>query len=581
MEALVITDVEAARRVLQVRGRYHYYLGAGTSAEAGVPTAREICDEIRSDLLEKELPLPRTAEAVAVWENARLRWGDAGLRYCTCICASYPNRPSRVDYFRSKAQKVGPSFCHHAIALLMTRGDIRSTCLTTNFDKLIESAFLNQGDLECQAIRTDAELEYWQSAPNRPYVLKLHGDYDTGNVFNTADETIAISEAMTVTVKRLLQASGLLVLGTAGYEKSIHTLFDQLARAHDKENVLAFGLLWGVHMGGPKPSEKLTVHQIAGQVHDRIASGTIGPDILSMMKRMAPRNESFAFFPVWGAGNFLFDLTRQLRETDKYLAGRAELFLDHEQRLRHVFSRAGLSDSVVAKHLESLRRRRNAPRSANERSGAWETVLRAASTLLPLDVRFVYGDITSRSRMSEVEFHDRYRAVVSPEDTLLSAGGGVALTLLEKAGRHGILNELAKFSPIPQTQVAVTSGGRLPVHYIFHAASVAVEKDGAYDASQEAVTATMEAVLQRTAALDVGVLLVPLLAAGVASLDGRHSFEAILRAIAGWSATTRPLTVVIVCRREAQLPRGIAEEVLRRQLEPSFACEQVDSGGDN
>jgi len=52
--------------------------------------------------------------------------------------------------------------------------------------------------------------------------------------------------------------------------------------------------------------------------------------------------------------------------------------------------------------------------------------------------------------MSDPAFSGMRRAVVSPEDTTVSAGGGVALRLLTLAGPRYLLNELTKLPDVAQ-----------------------------------------------------------------------------------------------------------------------------------
>lgn len=560
----IFSDIDAIRFILLEPNRFVCYLGAGASAEAGVPTAGQICKEIRDQLLAYELPAPKNQSAVTRWENERLKWNDPAQRYTTCIHEGYKAKAARVEFFRRKLQEIRPSFSHHAVAMLMARGLFKSTCITTNFDKLLESAFAQQGRMECQAIRTDAELEYWRNEPDKCYSLKLHGDYDTYNVLNTSDETIAISEPIKDAVERLLRNAGLAVIGTAGQEKSIHTLFDLLTSSSAAQaGVLSFGLLWGVYMDQPRPAG-FTSAKLKKAVRQRIEGGEVGKDIVRMIERMNG-GHLFGFFPIWGAGRFFFDLVKATR--DKSLIGTAQLYLDHEMRLHHVFEHAGLPSASIDRHIDSLRQQRRRQTGAHALSPelAWK-----ADNGSGLEVRLLYGDISSRSHMSHPEFENVRRAVMSPEDTFLSAGGGVALTLLQKAGASTILNELSKFAPIPHGSVAVTSGANLPVHYIFHAAAVEIRKDGSYCVSKEDVRRTMEEALRKAEVLEIGALWVPLIGAGVASLGPLQSLESILEAIST-APSNRPLTVMIAIFREKDVAREEAWEALRRNLPSSWS----------
>jgi O-acetyl-ADP-ribose deacetylase (regulator of RNase III) len=103
--------------------------------------------------------------------------------------------------------------------------------------------------------------------------------------------------------------------------------------------------------------------------------------------------------------------------------------------------------------------------------------------------------------MVEREFQDRRRAIISPDDTFLSAGGGVAEGIMNKAGMQAIINELKKFGRIEHGSIAVTSAGKLPVHYIFHTAAIdiqmnAVQTGVKYQVSENSIYTATEKIIQ-------------------------------------------------------------------------------------
>jgi len=569
----VFSDTEVIRILLQEKARYAFYVGAGISVDAGVPTAAQICDEIRDQLLLYELPHPKDQGEIQAWENRRLNWADISLRYSTCLRAAYPAEAQRVEYFRNKLRSVAPSFNHHAIALLASSGYMKRRIITTNFDKLIESAFVRQAKTECQPIRTDAELKYVRDVPGRSYILKLHGDYDTYNVLNTSEETTTLSAGMIEAVRQTLQYSGLIVLGAAGYEKSVFSLFDQLDHKAEKENLLSFGLLWGVYVGGTRPATLPAEQELYDLIFKKIERNAIGRDIVMMMDRLGRKVGLAGFFPVWSATDFLFDLIQKIGSSDRLVAASAELYLDHEMRVTHLLSRAGLPEDAIRKHIEVLRNSR-AMQQTREHSQQSEIFLVAESPAGNLELRLAYGDITSRSRMSDPEFQKMVRAVVSPEDTILTAGAGVAYALLEKAGTHAILGELAKFSPVEQGKVAVTSGGKLPVHFIFHAAAIKIQADGTASASQDDVTRTVIDIIEKARVLDIGCIWLPLMATGTGSLGAKQSLEGILKAIADCYQVVKKITVILVVRDEKTLGRAIAEDCVKSILGGVFSVRQ-------
>src|SRR5688500_9820593 len=117
----VLSDANVIRQIISNEDRYAGWFGAGMSVEAGVKTAQEICLGIRTDLLDAEGISEQDARSVRQFED-RLKWRDASRRYVTCINEAYPNRASRLVFFRKILSGVQPSFCHFGAALLMEQG---------------------------------------------------------------------------------------------------------------------------------------------------------------------------------------------------------------------------------------------------------------------------------------------------------------------------------------------------------------------------------------------------------------------------------------------------------------------------
>lgn len=564
----IVSDSEVIRHILQAKGRFVMYFGAGASAEAGVKIAAEICEDIRTRLIRSYVGSSQTSDRIVEKVERRLHWSDKSMRYATCV-RELGGAAQCVGFFRELLKGKKPSFSHHAIALLAQHRLISRTCLTTNFDKLIETAFAVQGALECQAVRTDDELQFLHADPEKAYVVKLHGDYDTNNTLNTEDETVRISQLFEDVVTQHLTRSGLIVLGTAGWEKSISTLFDELdRRVGSVTGLLEFGLYWGVFMRGSRAPAEQLVDPIAPQIQDSIKEnlGGINPDIRKMMNRLRQKGIPAAFFPLWGTGSFLNNLIQTNGDHD--LIGTSQLYLDHEMRLRSRFKQAGLSDDAVSRHLKALEEQRQRVEK-RERGQDIDHEMVFEATNGSRGVRFVYGDITRRSEIDAVEHTGRRKAIVSPEETRLSAGGGVAYQLLTMCGKQFILNELAKQQPVEQGAVVVTSGGNFPVSFVFHAAAVKIEEDGYYDVSKEIVRQTVKKVLDLSLALEVEVIWIPLIGGGGTPLSLKDSFASILEALATHSGRLSDL-VIIVARSGLHLSSTDAKRAMAEVLGTSW-----------
>ena len=564
----IIRKADVVHAVRQSPGDHVIFVGAGVSAEADVPMADQICAEIR-DMLTGGLD----AEAIDAWANQNLDWSQR-TRYTKCL-ERYGSAEERVRYFREMLQDKRPAFAHYAVALLMARGKVSSTALTTNFDKLLERAFVEQGGMECQAIRTPDEAEFWGAEQDKCYVFKLHGDYDTHNILNTHPETRSIPEFFVDHSKTCLRAKSLLVLGSAGNEESITEFFKKFLLAPESR-VLSGGVRWGVYVGDMEP-EGLSDDEVADRVQTAIEGGAVNAEIATLFRDANAKfgdRRPCAFFPVWGSGNLLLDLIDG--SGDGRLGRTARLMLDHRMRVRAILTKEGLGQEAIAVHLRKLD---EAQQRVDRRAGAQDEPARlavvAGSEVARTEISVMYGDISSGATMEDAGLAGQTLAVVSPEDTTISAGGGVALSLLTKAGPRMILNELAKHAPIAHGSAAVTSGGNLPVHYVFHAAAVRIRPDGTAQVDEEHIRAATTDVLRRAEALDVDRVWVPLLGAGVGGIPANDSLAAIAEAVVGVDTARPRRHVSVVVFRESDLRVGDALDILEDVLPGHYESRAV------
>jgi O-acetyl-ADP-ribose deacetylase (regulator of RNase III)/NAD-dependent SIR2 family protein deacetylase len=559
----VTTSHEVIRRIAGAQGDFAAWIGAGLSLEAGVKAGRDICEEIKSQLV-----ATAGAEDPDAWARDNLDWDDPTRRYGKCL-SKMGNAAYRIRYFRDIIRGIEPSFSHHAVALLMQRGYFRRSCLTTNFDKLLEMAFAQQGVSEFQAIRSDDETQYW-GEEDKYYIIKLHGDYDTANILNTKDEAIRIPDDIRRISTDVLLRSGLVVLGSSGYEQSVTSYFDDLWRIKDR-NILRYGVYWGIYMGENRPLGFRAEDELT-ELHSKIASGAVSKNIVESADRWARIGRNFDFFPMWGAAQFLFDLIGGNAE----IAAVARRYLDHRMRLRDVLGRGGLQSDAIEARLRRLEERAQRYRRATAHvTGKPMRALHARKVGTGHRLEVIYGDLADRSLLT-LDGNGGRRAVVSPDDIFLSAGGGAALTLLETAGKAPLLSELAKFQAVAQHEVVVTSAFNLPVNYIFHAATVALEPDGTSDTSVEDIRGTLLSALRAAHALSLQMMFVPLIGAGTEAVPPEESFAAIIDTFADFirEMPMYQLGLAVVIRQEAELSRNDAERVLQLHL-PEFELTRI------
>ena len=197
-------------------GAYALLVGSGVSKSAGIPTGWEIVlDLIRKvATIEREKPTPE----LETWYQQRF---DEALDYSKLIDRLTTTSAERMKllqpYFepteeeREQSLKV-PTSTHRAIATLAKHGYVRMI-LTTNFDRLIETA-LEEAGIVPDVISSDDDLRgAMPYVHSQCVVVKLHGDYRDTRIKNTVEELANYSQELNKFLDRVFDEFGLLVCG--------------------------------------------------------------------------------------------------------------------------------------------------------------------------------------------------------------------------------------------------------------------------------------------------------------------------------------------------------------------------------
>jgi SIR2-like domain len=105
-----------------------------------------------------------------------------------------------------------PQLAHHAIARLVRGGYIR-VIVTTNFDQLLEDA-LRAVNVTPRVVATADAVE--QSLPlvhQQCTIIKVHGDYTSGELKNTTEELATYDRRLNTLLQRVFSDFGLIVCG--------------------------------------------------------------------------------------------------------------------------------------------------------------------------------------------------------------------------------------------------------------------------------------------------------------------------------------------------------------------------------
>lgn len=197
-------------------GVYALLLGSGVSKGAGIPTGWEIVvDLIRQVAAAAGEDPPNDPEG---WYRKRFGERAEYTKVLGRLAATPAERRGLLrGYFeateeeREQGLKV-PTAAHRAIARLVNLGYVR-LILTTNFDRLIETALADEGIVP-DVISSDDDLR--GAVPlvhSTRMVVKLHGDYRDTRIKNTSRELARYPKRLNEFLDRVFDEFGLIVCG--------------------------------------------------------------------------------------------------------------------------------------------------------------------------------------------------------------------------------------------------------------------------------------------------------------------------------------------------------------------------------
>jgi len=200
-------------------GVYALLLGSGISRSAGIPTGWEITLDLivkLTRLLGEDMGVDaegwyqgkfgRTPEYSGVLEQVATTSAERNA-----LLRSYfePNEEEREQGLKL------PTPAHKAIASLIKHGYVR-VILTTNFDRLLESALEEQGIIPDVISTDDALTGALPFVHSKCTIIKLHGDYRDTRIKNTLEELAHYSRELDNYLDRILDEFGLIVCGWSG-----------------------------------------------------------------------------------------------------------------------------------------------------------------------------------------------------------------------------------------------------------------------------------------------------------------------------------------------------------------------------
>jgi len=216
---------DVVRAIRDCKGHYAFFIGAGTSKPAGIPTAGDLIWEWRKERYGEEhdaTPDDVADEEIADWAVSYEDDHMAELQnsYGFWFEQVHTTPGQRRNLIREKVEDKEPTFGNIVLASLMADEYIPLT-LTPNFDDLVYDALYRFLEEKPLVINHDAVAAEFSLTKERPMIIKLHGDYLFENLQNLAQETRKLQENMERAFSLALNEYGLIVAGYGGDDTSI------------------------------------------------------------------------------------------------------------------------------------------------------------------------------------------------------------------------------------------------------------------------------------------------------------------------------------------------------------------------
>lgn len=239
MSIQTVSGSQFARMFCLRPTQYAWFLGAGASAAAGIPTGyamitdfkkRIFCELSGAKLKEVDADDPLWIQRIDAFLASRSALPAPGdpTEYAAAFEWVYPTPEDRRNYISDAVQKGTPSYAHRVLAALITTR--RVSCLfSTNFDNLVETAATVTDQLVAPADRANLSVAGIDNADramlalgeSRPLLAKIHGDYQSVSLKNTNEELREQDRKMRTVLTSACGRYGLIVVGYSGRDASV------------------------------------------------------------------------------------------------------------------------------------------------------------------------------------------------------------------------------------------------------------------------------------------------------------------------------------------------------------------------
>ncbi len=257
---------------------YAWFLGAGASRSAGLPTATDIiwdlkrrhyCREENQDISRQDIQSDAVKERIQTYFDAHgfpALWDDQ--EYTTYFEKIFGDDKERQRQYMSAMlaeDKVALSVGNRVLGALLASGMCRAI-FTTNFDSVVEKSVAEVGGRSLTAFHIEGSHAANNALNNEEFPLycKLHGDFRYDSIKNLSADLEKQNQELSTCLVNAANRFGFVVAGYSGRDESVMELF---RGALETPNAFPHGLYWTGLKGStvhPAVTELLAAAQAKG-----------------------------------------------------------------------------------------------------------------------------------------------------------------------------------------------------------------------------------------------------------------------------------------------------------------------------
>lgn len=247
---------------------FGWFLGAGSSATAGLPTASDIiwdlkqrhyCREENQDISRQDVQIEAVRTRIQEYMTSKgfpEQWApEEYTTYFEKIFGANKERQRKYLSAILSEDKVTLSVGNRVLAALMASGLTRMV-FTTNFDTVVEKAVAEVAGRSLAAFHLEGSHAAVHAFDNEefPIYCKLHGDFRYDSIKNLPQDLATQNAKLSDCLLKASTRFGLIVAGYSGRDESVMSLLRAAAKT---KGAFPHGLYWtGLKEGGVPPAVK-------------------------------------------------------------------------------------------------------------------------------------------------------------------------------------------------------------------------------------------------------------------------------------------------------------------------------------